>query len=162
MVANPPLDLTLAPLNGEPRELRAYLAMFHLVVVALDPFTNESAWILPTAARILRVYDQADCHVAWLVTGTADECRQFLGPLSREFLTFADPDRNAMKALDLDALPALVHIAIDGTVVNAAEGWDPYEWRAVTDVLSKQMSWSKPTIPDVNDPAPYPGTPAFV
>jgi hypothetical protein len=136
--------------------------MFHLVFVALDPFTNESAWILPTAARILTVFDQADCRVAWLVAGaTPEECRLFLGPWADQILTFADPDREAVKAFGLERLPALVHLGIDGTIVGAAEGWDPAAWRAVTERLAKAMSWRAPAIPATRDPAPFPGTPAL-
>ena len=161
MVTNPPLDLELAPINGESRKLSEWLSLFHLVLVALDPFTNESSWILPTAARVLTNYDQADCRVAWLVAGTPDECRQFLGPWATQILTFSDPEREAIKGLGLEALPALIHLAIDGTVVSGAEGWDPYAWREVTETLSRQMSWSGPVLPGPNDPAPFPGTPAL-
>jgi hypothetical protein len=142
--------------------VKELLLMFHLVFVALDPFTNESAWILPTAARILTVFDQADCRVAWLVAGaTPEECRLFLGPWADQILTFADPDREAVKAFGLERLPALVHLGIDGTIVGAAEGWDPAAWRAVTERLAKAMSWRAPAIPAPRDPAPFPGTPAL-
>ena len=36
-------------------------------------------------------------------------------------------------ALGLTHLPALAHIAIDGTVMGSAEGWDPVAWRDVTE-----------------------------
>lgn len=160
MAANPPLDLVLTPINGEGRSLAQWLTTFHLVLVVLDPFTNESAWLLPTAARILTHYEQADCRVAWLVAGTPDECRQFLGPWARRLLTFADPDREAIKALGLEELPAIVHLGLDGSVINAAEGWRPYEWRAVTETLSEMMQWSRPVIPTPDDPAPFAGSPA--
>ena len=161
MVANPPLDLTLAPINGEERTLQQWLTTFHLVLVVLDPFTNESAWLLPTASRILTNYEQADCRVAWVVTGTPEECRLFLGPWAREILTFADPDRAIVKGLSLDRLPAIVHLGLDGTVINSAEGWDPDEWEAVTDTLSQIMSWNRPQIPAAGDPGPFEGTPAI-
>ena len=148
MASDPPPELLLTPINGKPRSVRELLLMFHLVFVALDPFTNESAWILPTAARILTVFDQADCRVAWLVAGaTPEECRLFLGPWADQILTFADPDREAVKAFGVERLPALVHLGIDGTIVGAAEGWDPASWRAVTDRLAKMMSWRAPAIP---------------
>ena len=150
------------PINGKPRTVKELLLMFHLVFVALDPFTYESAWILPTAARILTVFDQADCRVAWLVAGaTPEECRLFLGPWAEQILTFHDPDREAVKAFGLERLPALVHLGIDGTVVGAAEGWNPAEWRAVSDRLAKVMSWRAPAIPAPKDPAPFAGTPAL-
>ena len=157
----PPLDLTLEPLNGPPRSIEAWLTTFHLVFVALDPFTYESAWLLPTAGRILTGFQEADCRIAWLVAGTPEECQQFLGPLSKSILTFADPDRTAIKAFGLERLPALVHVGTDGSVIGSAEGWDPDEWRRVTQALAKMMAWSAPSIPAAGDPGPYPGSPAL-
>ena len=84
----------------------------------------------------------------------------FLGPWAEQMLTFADPDREAVKAFGLERLPALVHLGIDGTIVGAAEGWKPAEWRAVTDRLAKMMSWRAPAIPSPRDPAPFVWTPA--
>jgi len=160
VATNPAPDLVLTPVNGPGQTLLGWLTMFDLVLVALDPFTYESAWIIDAAARILTVYDQADCRVAWLVAGTPDEARLFLGPWAREILTFADPEREAIKALGLEHLPAIVHIGVGGEVVDAAEGWDPPAWRRLTEELSRRMSWTKPVIPGPHDPAPFPGSPA--
>ena len=161
MVTDAPADLALAPLSGPTYPLSQWLTTFHLVVVVLDPYTAESAWLLPTVARILRVYDDADCRVALLVTCTPEEARQFLGPYAAEFLTFTDPDRDIVKALDVERLPAIVHVRQDLSIAGSAEGWDPPAWRAVTDQLSKAMSWTKPVVPGPRDPAPYEGTPAL-
>jgi hypothetical protein len=158
VASDPPADLVLTPINGEGRPIGEWLTMFDLVLVALDPFTNESAWILHTAKRILSHYDQADCRVAWLVTGTAAEARMFLGPYARDLLTFADPDRKAVEGLGLRALPAMVHLNSDGTMRNAAEGWEPKEWDALTEALSRKAAWTKPLVPAPGDPAPFPGT----
>ena len=46
MTTTAPPDVELRPIDGEPRPLHAWLTTFHLVLVALDPFTNESAWIV--------------------------------------------------------------------------------------------------------------------
>jgi len=160
VVTDAPADLELRPLNGEPHTLRELLTTFHLVTAVLDPYTAESAWLLPTVGRVLRVYDEADCRVA--ITLTCDEigARQFLGPYAKEFLTFVDPDRTAVAGLGLSTLPALVHIRQDLSIAGAAEGWDPTAWREVTERLSKAMRWSRPVIPALRDPAPYAGTPA--
>jgi hypothetical protein len=133
--------------------------MFHLVLVALDPFEEPSAWLVDTAGRILTNYDQADCRVAFLVGGTEDEARQFLGHWASDVLTFADPDLVAIKGLGLNTLPAWVHLAMDGTVMSSCEGWDPPCWREAADTLSKVVAWSEPVIPLPTDPAPFPGTP---
>ena len=160
VVSEAPADLELTPLNGKGRPLPAWVGMFHLVLAILDPFTSESAWLLETVTRIYRVYGEADCRVAIVLTCSPEEARQFLGPYADEFLTFADPGRATVGALGLTRLPALVHIRHDLSVAGAAEGWNPDEWREVTDRLSKAMGHSRPVIPDFQDPAPYAGTPA--
>ena len=161
MASNPPPDLVLAPLTGPERTVEQMLTMFDLCFVALDPFTHESAWILETAGRILTVFDQADVRVAFLCTATPEECRMFLGPWARDVLTFADPDRAAVKGFGLERLPALVHLGIDGTVVGASEGWRPAEWRQIMDNLAKRMAWKAPVIPVAGDPGPFEGTTAL-
>jgi hypothetical protein len=127
-------------------------------MVALDPYTHESAWILETAGKILRHYQPADIRVSWLVTTDDDGCRQFLGPWEEEFLTFADPDRAAVTALGLERLPSLVHVRSDG-LLQTANGWDPTAWRAISEGLSPILHWSRPMIPGPGDPVPYAGTP---
>ena len=67
-VTTAPADLSITALGGEPRTLREWVTTFHLVVVAIDPYTDQSAWILDTADRILTNFREADCRVAWLVT----------------------------------------------------------------------------------------------
>lgn len=160
MATDPPADLTLAPINGEPRPISGWLTTFQLAVVVLDPFTNESSWLLETAGRVLTHFTGADCRVAFLVTGTAEEARQFLGPWADKVLTFADPNRTAVKALGLNELPAFLQIRGDLHVAAVAEGWDPLEWRAVANALAKNMSWSAPLIPAESDPSPYAGSAA--
>lgn len=160
MATDPSADLAFEPIGGKPRTLREMLTTFHLAFVALDPFTNESAWVLPTAARILTNFEQSDTRVAFVVTATPDECRMFLGPLANEVLTFADPDRTIIKGFGLQRLPAFVHVAMDGTVAGAAEGWRGSEWREVAERLAQFTSWRPPLIPAEGDPASFEGTPA--
>ena len=160
MATDPPADLTLTPLNGEARTVDEWLTTFQLAIVVLDPFTNESSWLLETSGRILLHFTEADCRVAFVVTGTADEARQFLGPWTDRVLTFADPDRAVAKALGLNELPAFVQIRGNRTVAAAAEGWDPEEWRTVAGTLARDMSWSAPLIPAGGDPSPYAGSAA--
>jgi hypothetical protein len=157
---DPSPDLILTPIRGTPRTVAQLVTTFHLLLVAIDPFTHQSAWILPTAARILQTFQQADCRIAWLVTGTAEECRMFLGPWAQDIMTFADPDRVAVKEFGLERLPAIVFQGMDGKVV-AAEGWHPAEWKAVTDQLAKTLSWQGPNFPTSKDPGPFEGSPAL-
>lgn len=160
MATDPPADLPLAPINGEVRTLADWVTTFQLAAVMLDPFTNESSWILETAGRVLTHFREADCRVAFIITGTAEQAREFLGPWADKVLTFADPDRAAVKALGLNELPAFVQIRGDLHVAAAAEGWDPEQWRAVAASLAKNMSWTAPLIPDYGDPSPYAGSAA--
>jgi len=153
-------DVLLTPLKGRAKTLEQWTTTFHLALVVLDPFTYESAWIIDTAVRIFRVFTEADCRVAFLVTGTADETRQFVGPLASEFLVFADPDRTAVEAMGLETLPAFVHLNQLHQVDTKAEGWDPDQWREVANQLATVMSWRAPQIPVQNDPVPFAGTPA--
>jgi hypothetical protein len=157
----PDTTIELVLSSGESRPLRDWLTMFPLVLAVVDPYTHESAWILESVRRIFAVFRGADCRVAWLVTADADSAKQFLGPLGDEFLTYVDPDRVIVKATGLSVLPALVALRQDGSVLGAAEGWDPHAWRAVTDELSKLTSWSRPVLPVKGDPVAYPGTPAL-
>jgi hypothetical protein len=156
-----PRDVILTPLTGEPRSFAEWTTNFHLAMVVLDPFTYESAWILETAGRVLRVFAPADCRACFLVAATADEARQFLGPWAKELLTIADPQREVVKALGLETLPAFLHINQQPAVEGVAEGWDPLEWREVADQLARYMGWSRPNIPTASDPGPYAGTPAL-
>jgi hypothetical protein len=157
----PPVDVELVSRTGEARQLSEWLTTFPLLLGAVDPYTHESAWLLPTMTRVFRAFAGADCRVAWLVTAPATACEQFLGPLADEFLTFADPDRTVVKSLGLSTLPALVVIRQDGSLLGAAEGWDAAGWRSVTDDLARLTGWSRVTLPVAGDPVAYPGTPAL-
>jgi hypothetical protein len=158
VATNPPLDLTLTPVQGEGRTLEQWLTTFHLVSVVVDPYTNESAWILDTAARIMRNFTGADVRVNWVVAGTEDDAKAFLGPLAEEFLTFIDPERTYVKTLGLERLPAFLFLRVDGQVVAYAEGWNALEWRRVADAVATTTAWSRAVIPAPGDPQPYGGT----
>jgi hypothetical protein len=160
VATDPPADLVLAPLQGEPATIAGWVTTFQLAAVVLDPFTNESSWLLDTAGRILTHFREADCRVAFIVTGTPDEARQFLGPWADKVLTFADPDRTAVRGFGLNELPAFLQVRGDLHVAAAAEGWDPGQWHDVAGSLAKNMSWSVPLIPALGDPTPYAGSAA--
>jgi hypothetical protein len=151
-------DAVLDPLDGDARPLPEWLTTFQLATVVLDPFTHESGWIIDTAGRILQTFEGADCRVAWIVTGTAEQARLFLGPWADNLLTFVDPDRSAVKALGVERAPAFLHIRQDTTVIGRAEGWNPPAWHEVAAGLATEMSWLAPVIPELADPAPYTGT----
>ena len=56
MATNPPADLELAPLRGEPHTVSEWVGMFHLLTVAVDPFNERSAWLVETfrSAQFMR------------------------------------------------------------------------------------------------------------
>ncbi len=66
-----------------------------------------------------------------------------------------------MKSFGLEQLPALVHINQSHAVEAAAEGWNPDDWRSVSENLTLIMSWARPIIPAAGDPTPFDGTPAL-
>lgn len=161
VATTPAPDVSLDPLRGEARPIEDWVTTFHLVMVVLDPYTHESSWLIDTAGRVLRAFTGADCRVAWLVTGTEEQTAEFLGPWGDELLAFSDPERDVVKSLGLETLPAIVHIDQSLNVVGSAEGWNPDEWRDVATGLADVMSWMRPAIPGPDDPSPYTGTPAL-
>lgn len=159
MPTTPAPDTVLTPIGGDGRSLSDWLTTFHLASVVLDPYTNESSWILDTAVRILDSFRGAAVRVNLLLTCGADDAQTYLGPVADEFLVFCDPDRQAVKALGLTALPAFVFVRSDGTIAASAEGWTPSAWREVAEAIATTTAWSKPTIPGPGDPGSFAGTP---
>lgn len=160
-----PPDLVLTPLvrgaAGTGRPLMEWLTTFHLASVVLDPYTNESSWILRTATRVLEEFRGCDVRINLLVTAPADDALEFLGPLADRFLVFCDPDRAAVKAMELRELPAFVLTRVDGVVDARAEGWDPEAWEKVADAIAKITKWSSIELPLPGDPVPFRGSPAL-
>ncbi|MEM7340378.1 MAG: hypothetical protein AAF467_17095 [Actinomycetota bacterium] len=157
-MAEAPADLVLDSIRGDGYPLRDWLTSYPLLLVAIDPYTHESAWILETAGRYLSHFSPSDIRVGWIATTDEDGCRQFLGPWAERFLTFADPEREAVMALGVERLPSLIHIRADG-FAQTADGWDPLAWREIAAVLAKILKWSRPVLPQPGDPTPYLGTP---
>ncbi len=160
-----PTDLTLTPLTaeglGQTRPIMDWLTTFHLASVVLDPYTNESAWILRTATDILEHFRGADVRINLVVTAGPDDARTFLGPLADRFLVFCDADRKVVSAMQIDQLPAFAFTRVDGALVAKAEGWNPPEWAVVADEIAAITSWTSVTIPAPGDPGPFHGSPAL-
>lgn len=159
VASNVALDITLTTIGGESRPLGEWVTTFHLASVVLDPYTNESSWVLDTAARVLEAFRGAAVRVNLILTCTGDEAKQFLGPLADRFLVFCDPDRTFVRSLGVATLPAFVFVQADGAVLAAAEGWNPGEWRAVAKTIADTTAWLPPAIPVAADPSPFHGTP---
>lgn len=160
-----PADLVLTPLHkgapGTGRPLMEWLTTFHLASVVLDPYTNESSWILRTATRVLDEFRDCDVRINLIVTADAADAAEFLGPLVDQFLVFCDPDRAAVKAMRLTELPAFVLTRVDGLIEAKAEGWNPHEWEAVCDDIAKLTKWTSIELPMAGDPVPFRGSPAL-
>ena len=152
--------MKITAIGGEPRTIGEWLTTFQLLTVVIDPYTYESAWILDTARRFLDTFRGADCRVAWTVTADERDAKRFLGPLADEFLTFLDPNRDLVGALELERLPALVYLRQDLAVIGTAQGWQPAEWEHVGALAGKVNSWSHPQLPVAGDPGPFAGSPA--
>ena len=161
MATTPAPDVALAPVGGEARPIEDWVTVFHLVLVVARP-VHPRELLAHRDGRTdpAHLQPRLTAASAWLVTANDDEAKAFLGPWSDELLTFADPDRSVVKALELEQLPAIVHIDHGLNVVASAEGWNPDEWRDVATGLATQMSWTRPAIPGPGDPTPYAGTPA--
>ena len=159
-----PTDLVLTPLHdgaaGKGRPIMEWLTTFHLASVVLDPYTNESSWILRTATRILEEFRGSDARINLIVTADANDTAAFLGPLAEQFLVFCDADRSAVKAIGLSELPAFVFVRVDGVVAAKAQGWNPDEWEAVADAIADITKWSSLELPVPGDPVPFAGSPA--
>lgn len=158
MASNPQLDVVLTALDGESRPLEEWLTTFNLACMVLDPYTNESSWILKTATRILTGFRDADVRVNFVLTCGPNDARSFLGPLADEFLVYCDPDRTFVRSLGLHELPAFVFVSMDGNVAASAQGWNGAEWSTVADAIAKATVWSRPLIPVTGDPVPFKGT----
>jgi len=160
-----PADLTLTPLDGDglgqTRAIMDWLTTFHLASVVLDPYTNESSWVLRAATRVLEQFRDSDARINLIVTAGPQDARAFLGPLADQFLVFCDPDRAAVKAMELKELPAFAFIRVDGDVAAVAEGWNPHEWRAVADAIADTTWWTSLNVPGPDDPGPFRGSPAL-
>lgn len=160
-----PTDLVLTPLGADgpanSRPVMEFLTTFHLASVVLDPYTNESSWVLRAATRILEQFRGSDARINLIVTAGAQDARTFLGPLADRFLVFCDPDRAAVKAMGLTELPAFVFVRVDGVVAAAAQGWNPPEWEAVADAIAEITWWKSIEVPGPADPGPFRGSPAL-
>ena len=154
-------DLILKPVGGEGRAVSEWLTTFHLATVVLDPYTNESSWILKSAVRLLEELRGCHARVNFLITADDDDTYQFLGPIAQQFLTFTDPDRSVVKALEISSIPAFAFIRVDGTVDAIAEGWNPAEWKNVAAAITAATAWRTPTIPLPSDPGAFAGSPAL-
>ena len=53
-----------------------------------------------------------------------------------------------------------MHIGNDLTLIGKADGWDPADWRPITDNLAQMMGWNRIALPKTGDPVAFEGSPA--
>lgn len=162
MPNDPRSDITIATDRGDEQTLDQWLTTFNMLAVVVDPYTYESGWILPTAARLFAHYEEADIRCVFIVASDGEGARQYLGKFAPEYLVLVDPDRELIGSLGLERVPALIHLGQNSNLLGSAEGWDPAEWSEVIDGVEEAMAWrSRPLIPGAGDPGRFDGTPAM-
>ena len=158
MAKNPDPSLKLTTRKGVTRTLDDWATMFHLALFVL-PAHRGRELRADRPPRVRTVFGDADCTTAFVVTGPAAVADRLLGPIEEEDVTFLDPDLELVNSLGLERLPAFVHLRQDTTLVNAAEGWEPAEWKRVAHELAKSMAWTVPEVSGPGDPRPFEGWP---
>jgi hypothetical protein len=158
MAKNPDPTLKLTTNTGVTRTLDDWSTMFHLCLVILPERPEASAW-LPVAERIFAVFGDADCHTAFVVTGPEVVAERIITRNESRAMVFLDPDKELVRSLGLERLPAFVHLRQDTSLVAAAEGWDPREWQRVAREVGKALAWTYPEVSGPGDPPPFEGWP---
>jgi hypothetical protein len=159
MAKNPDPALKLTTSRGVTRTLDDWSTMFHLCLVVL-PARAEAAAYVPIGMRMFKVFGDADCRFAFVVTGPESVAKRLLGEHESKVVTFVDPDLELVKSLGLERVPAFVLLRQDTTLVTATEGWDPREWQRVARETAKLLAWTVPDVSAPGDPAPFGGWPA--
>jgi hypothetical protein len=131
--------------------------MFHVCLVVLPARPEAALWV-PVARRIFATFGDADCRCAYVIPGPAAVAERVLGT-EAHVLTFIDPDLELVRDLDVQHLPAFVHLRQDTSLVASAEGWDPSEWQRVAKEVGKAMAWTVPEVAGPGDPPSTPGWP---
>ncbi|HZP31123.1 MAG TPA: hypothetical protein VFC99_19395 [Acidimicrobiia bacterium] len=158
MARNPDPTQKLTSSHGVTRTLDDWSTMFHLCLVIL-PDRPEASVFVPIAERIFATFGDADCRVAFVVTGNEYVAARILGETEAHVLTFCDPDKTFVQSLGLERLPAFVHLRQDTTVGAAAEGWDAHEWQGVAREIGRAMAWTVPEVARAGDPRSFAGWP---
>ncbi len=70
------------------------------------------------------------------------------------------PIARFVAAVGVEQIPALVVVGTNQELVGKADGWDPAQWRPITDNLAKVLAWNRPPYPRPGDPAAFAGSPA--
>ena len=87
MARNPDPTLKLTSSKGVTRTLDDWQTMFHLCLVILPDRPDASVFV-PIARRIFATFGDADCRVAFVVTGNDYVASRILGETEARVLTF--------------------------------------------------------------------------
>jgi len=153
-------ELTLTAVGGETRTIGEWTTTFQLLTVIIDPYTQESAWLLETAGRFLEHFREAAVRCTWTVTADEEDAKRFLGPWADRFLVHCDADRSFVKELGIERTPAVGYIRQDRAIIATTEGWNPREWEQLGALVGQVTSWSVPKLPGPADPGDFEGAPA--
>ena len=156
MAQNPNPSLALTTLTGVTRTLDDWATIFNLSIVMLPARAEASAFV-PVIKRLYATLGDSDVRTAVWIPSTAAITRRILGDIADQFLTFCDPDSLLANALQLERLPAFVHLRQDTTLAGIAQGWSPSEWQGVADEIAKHVHWIAPVVRGTGNPAPSPG-----
>ena len=151
MAQNPDPTLELSTSKGVTRSLDDWLTMHPLCLIFLPGRVEGAQWI-PVAERIFATFGDADCTCAFVVAGPEEVARRILGLAEEKWMTFVDPAGVLSTGVGLTQLPAFVYLRQDGTVVSAAEGWDPGEWQKVARAVAQSTAWTVPEVRGPDDP----------
>ncbi len=158
MAKSPDPTLKLSTSTGVTRTLDDWSTMFHLCLVILPERPEASRW-MGVAERIFRVFGDADCHTGFVVTGPESIAERVVTSNPARAMVFVDPDKELVRSLGLERLPAFVHLRQDTSLVASTEGWDLREWRQVAREAAKSMAWTTPEISGPDDPPRFAGWP---
>ena len=163
VATNPPLELDSRRSAARRATLSELLTTFHLASVVLDPYTNESAWILKTAARILEEFRGADVRVNFVVTADEAGAREFLGPLVERVPRLRRPrSGRSCAGSGLHELPAFVFHPRRRRGAGCRRGLGPVcvARRRRGDRRGHRLA-ARRDIPEPGDPGRFRGTPAL-
>jgi hypothetical protein len=158
MAQNPNPLVSITSYSGVTRTLDDWATVFNLAIVVL-PDRPEAARFVPIVDRIFATFGDSDVRTIVCIPSTPAIARRILDDGVDRWLVWCDTDRAFIESVDLERLPAFVHLRQDTTLVTSAQGWSPTEWQRVADAIAKHEHWTSPVVAGPGDPAPTPGWP---
>ena len=149
--------------NGQPCPVMEWLTTFHLASVVLDPYTNESSWILRAASRVLeqflwlRCTHQSDRHRWPRSRGARSSVRSPTGS-SCSATPLVRPSRQSAS----DQLPAFVFNSGRRGRRCGRRGLESARvGSGLADAIAAVTWWTSIPVPGPGDPGPFRGSPSL-